>query len=168
MVHKNKEKRNKQNKIEKYILAILIISYVVGLCYGCYFVVSNENNAVFVSYITSNNFINTLIFFIAVILLKYSGILSGILYILPFFSGIQNSAYYCNILLNKETILHNIVFVVLRDTAVLFLLILYIIVTISQIINKKNNIKKDIKLFYVYISGALVTHLLHYVIKLIF
>ena len=168
MVHKNREKRNRQNRVEKYILAILIVSYVAGLCYGCYFVVSNENNAVFVSYITSNNFINTLIFFIAVILLKYSGILSGILYILPFFSGIQNSAYYCNILLNKETILHSIVFDVLRDTAVLFLLILYIIVTISQIINKKNNIKKDIKLFYVYISGALVTHLLHYVIKLIF
>lgn len=167
MVHKSKENRKQFIKAEKYILILLVISYIAGVCSGCYFVLSNKDNAIFTSYITTGNAINIGIFFILALLLKYSGVLSGLLYVLPFFSGIQNSACYCRYFLMDKVPVESLIFAVIKDSAVILLLILYIIVIISQILNRKYNIKKDFKYFSLYFSGMIIVYIIDFIIKTI-
>ncbi|MBE6887024.1 MAG: hypothetical protein E7484_01240 [Ruminococcaceae bacterium] len=164
MVNKTKESRKQAIKAEKYILLFLLISYISGVCSGCYFVLSNKDNALFTSYITTGDAINVGIFFILSLLLKYSGILSVLLYFLPFFSGIQNSANYCNYLLMDNIPVYSIISDAIKDTAIVLLLILYIIVILSQILNRKFNIKKDLKYFLLYFSGMTVIYIIDYII----
>ena len=165
MVNKTKENRRKYLNTEKYILILLLVVYFTGVYSGCYLVFNEKIDTGFIDNIAGNNFLNTAVFFIAVILLKYSGILSGTMYILPFCSGIQNSVQYCSYILNNGKISYMIILEILRDTSILLLLVIYIILIINQILSKKYNIKKDIRYFSVYISGVIIIYLMEYILK---
>ena len=155
MVHKTKEIRKRQISSEKYILFLLIISYFAGIYIGCRFTYLS-NNIIFINYIVKNSVLSDVLCIIAALLLKYSGILNGVLYMLPFFSGIQNSVFYCKFILSDTDISYSFVMGIIKDTAVLMMLLLYILITINQIINKKYNIKKDLKYVSAYLSGIVV------------
>lgn len=157
---------HKPLKPEKYFLILLIISYAAGVCSGSYFSLSSSENTDYIKYLFFNSSLNSIIYFIIALLLKYSGILNGVLYIIPFFTGIQNSASYCkNIIQNSHIITYNYISEAIRDSAVLMLLILYIIIIMTQILNKKYNIKKDLKYFSVYFLAVLTIYILFYILN---
>jgi len=82
------------------------------------------------------------------------------------FLGIQNSANYCNYILNNsDKIIYSTVVSVVKDSAITLILILYIIITIIQIFNKKYIIKKDLKYFTIYFAGASIVLVLEYILK---
>ncbi len=166
----NKKNNKRTNNIEKYILILLISGYLLGFCVGCYFVFGNTNQAEFTNRIVKISNIKTLIYFILPIVFKYSGALSTAMCGLPFFMGVQNSAYYCNLLrINKTQYVYTTIISMLKDSAIVFLLILYLIVTIIQIIHKRYKLKKDLKYFGFYFSGALIILSAEYIItKFIF
>lgn len=163
MVHKTKEIRKRQISSEKYILFLLIVSYFAGIYIGCRFTYLS-NNIIFINYIAKNSVLNDILCIIAALLLKYSGILNGVLYMLPFFSGIQNSVFYCKFILSDTNISYSFVMGIIKDTAVLMMLLLYILIIINQIINKKYNIKKDLKYVSAYLSGIVVIYFLEYIL----
>ena len=74
---------------------------ILGINSGCYFVLKN-NNIEFIEHIILNNSLNSIIYIIVILLLKYSGILNSLLYTIPFFNGIQNAVIYCNEIVKKE------------------------------------------------------------------
>jgi len=163
-----KKNRNIKNNaaFEKYILIVLLSSYLLGVCIGCYFIFSSDINYGYAENIVQIQTFGILLYFVIALILKYSGILKGIIYILITFLGIQNSANYCNYILNKsDKIIYSTVLAVIKDSTVTLLLILYIIVIINQIINKKYIVKKDLKYFSVYFTGALIILLLEYALK---
>lgn len=158
---------SKTFSIYKYIFVLLLLSYILGICIGSFFVFSNKVNAEFTHRIISNYDFKVLLYFITALLLKYSGVLSGLLAALPLFLGIQNSAGYSCKIMNPFTIKYEAALTAIKDTAVIMLLIFYIIIIINQIINKRYQLKKDLKHFCVYFSGALIVILLHILIRTI-
>ena len=159
----NKKTRSIKFKLENYIEILLTSGYIFGVLIGCFYTLSN--NCSYDSLIVSNKYFYTIIYFIITIILKYSGILSGAVCTLPIVLGIQNSAYYCSLILSyKYKFIYNALLMIIRDTAIIILLILYITIIMYQIINKKYNIKKDIRLFFMYFSGSVIINLLHYMI----
>ncbi len=164
MVNK-KFSSKKHINTDKYIFMLLLLSYIAGICIGSFFVLSDSENARFTNVILSQINFKVLLYFIMALLLKYSGVLSGILGILPLFIGIQNSADYCCGILNKTDIKYETALTMLKDTSIVMLLVFYIIVIINQIINKKYNLKKDIKYFSVYFMAATAVLIMEYVLK---
>ena len=161
MIKKIKEKRNNTD-IEKYIFILLIIAYISGIISGCCFIFKNPDNIELTKYLSLNNTITFIIYLISAFLLKYSGILCGFIFFLPFLNGVQNSVYYSKILLFSNDInLYLNIINAIKDTAISLLLILYLIVIISQIIYRKYNIKKDLKYFTAYIVSSILIYLMH-------
>ena len=119
----------------------------------------------FTDYLNHDNGFKVVIFFILAFLLKYSGILSTGIYMLPYFAGVNNSASYFNIIADEQKINFETVIEVFKDTSVIMLLMLYIIIIILQVINRRYNIKKDIKYFTIYTSAALTILVLEFVLK---
>ena len=150
---------------EKYIFCILLLGYITGICIGSYFVLSNTENADFTNNVLSDSTFKVLLFFIIALLLKYSGILSGLLIILPMFLGVHNSAGYSCIILNKSTIKYKTAFTMLKDTAIVMLLVFYIILIVNQIINKKYNLKRDLKYFTIYFTASVVVLLIEFILS---
>ena len=166
MVSKIKSSKKEYINTEKYALILLLFGYVLGILIGCFFVYSNAENAELINNLIKDSYVKKLIYFISALILKYSGILSGAICTLPIFSGIQNSAYYCSYILNSDKkIIYKIVLKMLSDTALTILLILYLIIIINQIANKKYNLKKDFKYFSVYIGGSSIIIILKYVLE---
>ena len=75
-------------------------------------------------------------------------------------------------MLEKTSIKYETALTPIKDTAVAMLLILYIVVILNQAFNNKYNVKKDVKLLSVYVSGIIiilvVEHLLTNVIHVAF
>ena len=167
MISKNKKSKNKvNNNLEKYLFILLLSGYIVGLCIGSYFVFSNKQNAVLANNIAAAGLISSVIYFPAAAILKYSGILSGLIGILTVFSGIQNSIIYSNNILNSHiNTTYSKIVTVLKDTSVIILLIIYITIIIIQISNNRYNLKKDIKYFISYFSGAVIVNIIEYILK---
>ena len=164
MVNKN-SKAKKYINAEKYIFALLLLSYIIGVSIGSYFILSNRENAEFTANIISRNSFKVLLYFIMTLLFKYSGVLSGMLGILPLFLGIHNASGYCTVLLEKGDIKYETALILLKDTAIVMLLVFYIIVVINQILNDRYVPKKDIKYFIVYFFAAIMVILLEYILK---
>jgi len=162
----NKKFNNKKIiNAEKYIFLLLLLSYITGICIGSFFVFSNNDNAKFTNVLISQKDFKVLLYFIIALLLKYSGVLSGMLSILPLFLGIQNAANYSCCILNISDTKYKTAFTILKDTAIVMLLVFYIIIIINQIINKKYILKKDIKYFTVYFIAATVIIVLGNILK---
>lgn len=164
MVNKN-SKSKKYINAEKYIFLLLLLSYIIGVATGSYFILSNKENAEFTAYIISQNSFKVLLYFIMTLLFKYSGILSGMLGILPLFLGIHNASGYCSVMLHKEAVKYETALTMLKDTAIVMLLVFYIIVVINQILNNKYVPKKDLKYFTAYFSAAAIVLLIEYIMK---
>ena len=154
MINKSSEQKNKSVLKNKYIIALLIAFYLTGIYFGCYYIFSKDITH-FLNFLDINS-INSAVYIILALLLKYSGIMSVLLYILPFFSGLQNSVLYCQNIINGNSNIG----IVIKDTAVTMLLIIYITIIIMQIINKKYNIKKDVKYFSVYFCGVIIIQII--------
>ena len=164
MIHK---KFNDCRRIhaEKYIFVLLLFSYILGICIGSFFVMSDNKNADFSGLIVSDSSFKVLIYFILAILFKYSGVLSGMLGILPLFLGIQNSANYCCLILDNNVNKYKTALTMLKDTAIVMLLAFYIIVIINQIINKKYIFKRDLKYFFVYFIASVTIIIMESIIN---
>ena len=161
MVKKYKHTKNNKIKTESYLFLVLTLAYILGISSGCYFILNNYNNLIFAKHIILNKTLNSMIYLITILLFKYSGILNVLLYTIPFFIGIQNSVLYCNKLTDNNRFILNNLHTIIKDTAILFLIILYLIITLLQILCKKYNIKKDIKYFSIYICGIIIIHILY-------
>lgn len=166
MVKNVKKNKKSYANAEIHTLILLLSAYLLGVCIGCFYVYSNKSNAIFSLNVINSYAAKNILYFVAALILKYSGILSGIICILPVFIGIQNSIYYCSYILNStDKIIYTTILTVIKDSALTFLLILYIIVIVSQILNQKYVLKKDLKYFAVYFSGANIIILLEYLLK---
>ena len=165
MVNRIKNKQQIKINTEKYTLILLTIGYILGVCVGCFFVLSGNDNAALANRVVQSGDAKPLLYFMLALMLKYSGILNGAICTLPIFLGIQNSIYYSSkiLIIDEFNIIKGIIGVA-KDTAVVLLLIMYIIVIVKQIINKKYNLKKDIKYFIMYFCGAFIVVLLESVI----
>lgn len=164
MINKRNKSKNKIRNLEKYSLILLISGYVFGIFTGAFFVFSDNQNAEFTNTVITHNNLDIFIYFAVALILKYSGILSGAMCLLPIFLGIHNSTYYCDYIINAENkLIYTTVLTILKDTSVCILLILYITILIVQISLQKNNFKKDIKYLIVYITGVSVINLLEYI-----
>ncbi len=165
MVSKNTRKSKKN--IEKYILIALILFYIMGIVLGCLFISRNAENKLFAEYLSRKNTYNTIVFFILAFFLKYSGILKTAVCMLPILSGINNSVYYYNLSDYNNSMSFSRALNILSNTSVMMLLILYCIVIILQIINRKYNIKRDVKCLFIYISATVTIYLLEYLLNII-
>lgn len=167
MVNKNKTNKIKIKHIEKYTLILLLAGYILGICIGAIFVFTNSKSIEFTDIFINTNNLNFILYFILALILKYSGILSGAICILPVFMGICNSINYCNYILNCENkIIYSTVLSLLKDTSICLLLIFYIIIIIIQISSQKYILRKDIKYLSAYILGAMIVNVLgHLLIK---
>ena len=152
MIDKRFRTKNKINA-EKYFFIILLFSYITGICIGSYFVFSDSNTAEFTKNILTDSNFKVILYFFISMLLKYAGVLSGIIFFVPMLFGIQNSADYCCYILEKASIKYETALTPIKDTAVAMLLILYIVVILNQAFNNKYNVKRDIKLLSVYVTG---------------
>ena len=92
MVNKGNNNNKKIRNTEKYAFILLVSGYISGLCIGAFFVFSNNANAAFTNSVVNHNDLYVLTVFIIALILKYSGILSGVMCTLPVFLGICNSA----------------------------------------------------------------------------
>lgn len=155
--------KNKKIYAEKHILIILIVLYIIGISIGSIFILNINKPNLLLKY---NNAINTLLYFIIAITLKYSGVLSCTICFLPLMMGIQNSAFYCNRLLNyNNDTIHELILAAIKDTSIIMLLILYIIVIISQILNNRYNIKRDMQYFLSYFIGVNAIIIFEFLLK---
>ena len=162
-------KRNRKSikKSERTVLTILILIYILGVISGYLFISDNTENELFAAYLSRKNTYNTTVFFFMAFLLKYSGILGTAVCLLPFLSGINNSVYYYNLFSDAKGLEFKTITDILSNTAIIMLLILYCIVILLQIFNKKYNIRRDIKYFFVYISAVIVIYLLKFTMNII-
>lgn len=151
---------------EKYIFGLLLFAYILGVCLGCYFVFSSKENAIFTSYLVSKSPLKIIMYFIFALILKYSGVLSSFVCLLPALVGLQNSVYYCSIILEKnKDVFVSLLPLVLKDTSITLLLIIYITLIAYQIIEKKYDYKNDFKYFSVYVIGSVSVLAIDYAIK---
>lgn len=164
MASKNSIKHSRYINIEKYVFLLIIVFYITGLCCGCYYAFKSTQNLGFVKQIADVNAFEILLCFAVALAFKYAGILSCIIYILPLIAGIVNGANYC-ILYAQNSLSYSNILTILKDSAVVMLLILYIIVLISQIINKRFSLKKDLKYLYVYLCGVIIVLIIHYILS---
>lgn len=184
MVYKNNRPR-KKSKYKKAVFYILLIIYFAGICAGCTFALKNQENMDFVAKVafTQENFIpdkngalsqpfryliRDILCIAAVFVLKNSGILKGMCLCVPFVAALQNSCIY-TILIGQSNIgIFNIVFFyILKDTAAVFLILLYCYLAINEIINQKSNIHSDYKRAAAYASGIIFVYLIDYAIKVL-
>lgn len=161
MVNKNKNNKYKIKYIERYTFILLIAGYILGICTGSIFVFSNSSNIEFAGAVINSNNINYILYFIFALILKYSGILSGSICILPVFMGICNSSRYCCYILNSENkLIYTTILTLFKDTSISLLLIYYIIIIIIQICSQKYILRKDIKYLSAYLLGAIIINIL--------
>ena len=156
MVRKINNNKIPANKMEKVTFILLVLGYIFGICIGSY--VAFNNPILFTeSRLSHGNLLGYL---------KYSGILSGAMCTLPVFAGIQNSAFYCNYILNFENkSIYKTVIVMIMDSAVIFLLILYITIIIMQILSGKFAVKKDIRYIAIYSAAVIVINTVYNILN---
>lgn len=157
--------KNKRLRAEKNILIMLIIIYISGLCTGSMFVFGLKDSSAVMNYIHSTSIAQIIIYFILILILKYSGFLSCLICIFPAVLGIQNAAVYCKEITNSRQISYTLISAILKDTSAAMLFLLYIIIIITQIVNKKYNIKRDLKYFLVYFIGINIIYIINAVIN---
>ena len=97
MVYKKSDNKSKGLSInlEKYIFSLLILSYILGMCIGSFFVFSNSDNALSTSYMSSRSPLKITMYFVIALVLKYSGILSSTVCLLMFVFGFVFCSLYC-------------------------------------------------------------------------
>lgn len=162
MVKKQSGKKQSINT-EKYIFLLLIAFYTTGLCCGCSFVYKADENIVFAKYISGTDIAQSILYFAVALAFKYSGILSGALYIIPLFCGIETSVNFTVHLLKNNVTAYSYLPYIIRDSAIAMLLILYVLVLTTQLLAKRLSIKKDIRYLFVYLCGVVLIMLLHYI-----
>ena len=94
MVNRIKNKQQIKINTEKYTLILLTFGYMLGVCVGCFFILSGSDNTVLANRVVQSGGVKHLLYFMLALMLKYSGILNGAICTLPVFLGIQNSIYY--------------------------------------------------------------------------
>lgn len=183
MIYKHKESKLKRINLHRVLLTVLFCISFIGLCTGCLFALKNADNFDFVKQITitekyiqkvntgifepySRILIRDVIICCSVLFLKYSGLQKSIVICIPFIMSVQNGAVY-TVLLSAENIsvFHLLFNYVFKDTAVLLIITLYVYTIIKQIINNKNNIKKDIYLLIFYIAAIILIYIIYFIVK---
>lgn len=166
MLYKKSNIKSASPDGEKYIFGVLIFTYIVGVCSGCYLVFSNSKNLAVTEYLVSKNPFLLLLYFLLALVLKYSGILSSLICLLPAALGLQNAIYYCSSILQKsENIFPSLLTATLKDTSVSLLLIIYTTLIAFQIISKRYNIRNDLKYLAVYIMGIVSISAIDYALS---
>ena len=183
MVYKNKDSKRNKYYYKKLIFSLLLIIYITGLCTGCLFALKNTDNLHFVQkvmfiekYINNENMLfsgqyitflsRDLLCLIIITLLKYCGLMKGLCAIVPFVMSAQNAGLYVILMYKNKISFFKIIFeVMLKDTAVSFIIILYCYIIIQEIRICKENHKKDIKMMLVYISVIISVYVIDMVVK---
>lgn len=160
MVYKNSSNKILLNR-NKIIVVFLILIYISGIFSGCAFAFKNAENLIFVQKVldiekiikslNSGNLTSLLKYIFrdfallcAIIILKYSGVLKGIVISIPFAYAVQNTCIYICAIFNKTTTFFNLIFsYLLKDIAVGMIIIVYTYSIIIEILNDRYNLKKD-------------------------
>ena len=184
MLYKKAAKKPDKIYIRNLIFIVLLGIYIGGLCAGCAFALKNEQNLSFVQKITFTSGFSALsqginpaidysaifrdtICILMLLLLKYSGILKGFTLTIPFIMAIQNGSIYTSLLNNSQISMLIITLTnVLRDSAVIFLVLIFSSIIVRDIIDEKENYKKDIRLSLVYGLSVVFIYMIDYSVKL--
>lgn len=183
MIYKSKE--FKRNNFNKLIFNSVIFLYFLGLCVGCMFAVKNTDNWDYVKRITDiekltfksntpffkvyrQQILHSISFIALALIFKYSGILKSMTVVIPFVLAIQNSCVYTVLLVDGEFSIYRLLFEhTLKNTAISFVIILYVYIMIKEILSGREHIKKDIKKLLIYCTTIFFVYLIDYLIKTI-
>ncbi|MEG0019331.1 MAG: hypothetical protein RR728_02190, partial [Oscillospiraceae bacterium] len=83
MIYKKSNVKSAAAEGEKYVFLILFFTYIIGVCAGCYFVFSNSKNVAVIDFMLCKSHVAILLYFTVALVLKYSGILSSLMCVLP-------------------------------------------------------------------------------------
>jgi len=183
MIYKNIDLKKYKYQSKKLIFSIILIIYIAGICTGSLFAFKNSQNLTFIQKVTfventakveNTAFlaqsvklcIRDIMLICLILIFKYSGILKGMCITIPFIFGVQNSCIYSTIISLKQPSAFNILFnYIIRDTAVILIVLLYLLVVIYEIITSKENVKKDIKYLIIFIFATLCIYIIDLTIK---
>ena len=183
MVYKNTGNKKFKIKYKKILFIIAIVIYIIGLCTGCCFAFKNSQNMAFVQKVTDvEELINAgnkgilaasakylsrdIILLCQVLIFKYSGILKGLCFAMPFIMAVQNSCIYAGNIYQSRLTVFNLFFnFILKDTAVAMILLLYTCITTNEILSDKYIPKKDIINLSVYISAIIIVYIIGFTVK---
>ena len=183
MIYKSKE--FKRSSFNKFIFNLIIFLYFLGLCAGSIFAVKNADNWDFIKRVTNienltfqskipffklykQYILNNISFVALVLIFKYSGILKSMAAVIPFILAIQNSCVYIILLADSQLSIYALLFEhILKNTAVSFIIVLYVYTIIKEILSGREDVKKDIKKLLIYWITILGIYLIDYLIKAI-
>ena len=185
MVYKSTDNTKVKIELVNIIFLILIIMYFSGLCCGCKFAFKNSHNMAFVQNVIDidkmikieNNgiyavsvqyFIRDVVMLCRILILKYSGILKGLCLSVSFIVAVQNSCIYSYVIYqNKLSLFRLILDFVLKDTAIIIILLFYTCIISKEIIKEKYNPKKDIFNSLIYISAMIMVYIIDSTVKIV-
>lgn len=185
MVYKNKDIKIDKLYCRKLIFSVILLVYFSGLCAGCSFALKNARNFDFVQKVTfvqnlseienmavsacSARFLaRDIIFILLILTFKYSGVLKGLCLCIPFIMAVQNTCIYTIFIYKVKVSVFNLIFnYILKDTAVSFMIILYLYVIVTDIVYGRTNIKKDMKKTLIYSTGIILIYIIDTVIKMV-
>lgn len=183
MIYKNIDLKKYKYQGKKLIFSIILIIYIAGICTGSLFAFKNSHNLAFIQKVTfAENitkventaflarsvkfFIRDIMLICLILIFKYSGILKGMCITVPFVFGVQNSCIYSTIFSLNQLSAFNILFnYIIRDTAVILIVLVYLLAVITEIIVSKENVKKDIKNLIIFIFAVLCIYIIDLTIK---
>lgn len=183
MVYKNNEIKNLKIQYRKLIFSLVLLIYFIGLCAGCSFAFKNSRNLAFVQKVTViENIANTentalfalsgrylardLIMLSMILVFKYAGILKGLCVTVPFIMAVQNSCIYISKIYLENLSFFNLFFYFfIKDTAVIFIILVYNYTVVNEIINHKSFVKSDIKKLMIYSVAIILIYIIDTVIK---
>lgn len=183
MLYKKPVKKSDKIYRKNVIFIILLAIYTCGLCAGCAFALKNSENFEFVHRVTlTHNFnaalrvytgldlsflVRDLLRIIFLVLLKYSGILKGFTVSVPFAMALQNACIYISLLCSG--VKNNIILFMttaLKNSSIIFLILIFCGIIVTDIIDERENHRKDIKTATVYSISISLIYVIDYFVRI--
>ena len=183
MIYKNNDIKNNRIQYQKLIFSLVLIIYFAGICTGCTFAFKNSQNLTFVQKVTVienitklektaflalsvRYFVRDCLMFCMVLVFKYSGILKGMCLTIPFVTAVQNSCIYATVIYENKIGIFNLFFhYILKDTSVIFILLIYTYIIINEIVSNKDYPRSDVKKLVVYLIAISFIYIIDITVK---
>ena len=186
MVYKNTGNKKFKIKYKSILFILTVFIYVTGVCTGCSFAFKNSRNIALVRKVTvveelvnienkgifadcMQYSLRDLIMLCRVLVFKYSGVLKGLCLAVPFVVAVQNACIYAGNIYQDKLSVFNLFFdFILKDTAIVMILLIYTCLTANEILSDKYNPKKDIINFSVYLCATVIVYIIDITVKWLF
>ncbi|MBQ3587340.1 MAG: hypothetical protein II977_02110 [Oscillospiraceae bacterium] len=183
MINKSKKHRAVSRKL---IFSFILLIYISGLCCGAVFSLKNAGNLAFAGEISTGTenvisgkhgilksyyikyIFRDILYLISVYYLKNSRSAKGVVLAVPFILSLQNSCLYTAFVMKKLTVYKIISNLVVKDTAIAFIIIICTAAAVYDILYRKENRNKDLQNTGIYIAGIVMVYIIDYSVKSMF